>query len=61
MLATWTSDAGASSSDHPDSTPVVLLYQKPVSESTVAYICEHYACKAPTATPAELRQQLESL
>jgi len=53
--------AGAKSSDHPDSTPVVLLHRKPVSDSTFAYVCEHYACKAPTATPAELRQQLEAL
>ena len=53
--------AGAKSSDRPDSTPVVLLHQKPVSDSTVAYVCERYACKAPTSSPAELRQQLEKL
>jgi len=53
--------AGARSSDDPDSTPVVLLHQKTVSDSTVAYVCERYACKAPTSTPAELRQQLENL
>jgi uncharacterized protein YyaL (SSP411 family) len=53
--------AGAKSSDHPDSTPVVLLHQKPFSESTLAYVCERYVCKAPAATPAELRQHLENL
>ena len=53
--------AVAKSSDHPDSTPVVLLHQKPLSDSTVAYLCERYVCKAPTTSPAELRQQLENL
>jgi uncharacterized protein len=50
--------AAANSSDDPQSTPIALLHQKPTSTSALAYVCEHYACKAPARTPLELRQQL---
>ena len=53
--------AGATSTDQPDSTPVVLLHQKPFSTSVMAFVCQHYTCQAPAANPAELRQQLLDL
>ncbi|HSE30782.1 MAG TPA: thioredoxin domain-containing protein [Pyrinomonadaceae bacterium] len=53
--------ATATGADHPDSTPVALLHQKPVPSSATAYVCEHYTCQAPASTVAELRQQLTNL
>jgi uncharacterized protein YyaL (SSP411 family) len=54
--------AGAKSSDHPDSTPVVLLPpETPLRIKHWPTSASGTSGKAPTATPAELRQQLENL
>ncbi len=37
---------------------IALLTDKPPSDVAMAYVCEHYECKAPTSDPEELAAQL---
>ena len=50
--------ATATPEDRPDSTPVVLLHQKPLLGSATAYVCEHYTCKEPATDVSTLRKHL---
>jgi uncharacterized protein len=52
--------AAATPADRPDSTPVVLLHQKPLQGSATAYVCEHYTCKEPATHVSRLRDNLSS-
>jgi hypothetical protein len=37
---------------------IALLKDKPATDAAMAYVCEHYVCKAPTSDPDELAAQL---
>ena len=38
---------------------IPLLADRPARTEPTAYVCEHYACRQPVTTPAELRAQLD--
>ena len=49
----------ASGPEDPLSSELPLLADRPRRDGhATAYVCEHYACQAPTTSPEELKQQL---
>jgi uncharacterized protein len=42
-----------------DASDIALLKDKPSTDTPVAYVCEHFICKAPTSDPHELARQLD--
>ena len=37
-----------------------LLADRPPGAAPMAYVCEHYACRRPVASPDDLRAQLDA-
>ncbi|HEY8226884.1 MAG TPA: thioredoxin domain-containing protein [Pyrinomonadaceae bacterium] len=52
--------ASATAADNPDSSPVVLLHQRPAAGPATAYVCENYTCQAPSVSLEQLRHQLRT-
>ena len=51
---------GEARPDQPRAAELVpFLVERNVSGEPMAYVCEHYVCKNPVTTPAELAAQLE--
>jgi uncharacterized protein YyaL (SSP411 family) len=47
--------AARTNGDAPD---IALLRDKPVTDTSTAYVCERFVCQAPTSDPDELARQL---
>ena len=43
---------------HGEADRIALLADKPSTDQPRAFVCEHFACKAPTSDPDVLAQQL---